>query len=391
MGTGQSIPLARIAGIRIGATYSWFFALFLIIWGMSGWFRDVLGGSATQSYVMAVAAGALFFLSILLHEFGHAFVARRNGIGISGIDLWFGGGVAKMDRDSRTPGEEFRVAAAGPAVTLVIVGLCAGVGALASESGAFVNAATLTIDSTTPLLALLGWLASINVFLFLFNMIPAFPLDGGRIARSIAWKLGGDRNRATRLSARVGEGFGYLMIAVGIVILLDGRPIDGLWLAVLGMFLAQTARGAVASSAISERLDGVTAEDVMDAEPISVPQETPVRDADDFFFHRYHMPWFPVIDDGGRYLGVLTRDRVDETIRAGHPLLPVGEVLDVGDGHASCIAAEEPLEDLLSSEALRRLGALVVLDRDGIVRGVVTTDDVRRALGTALGGPSPTI
>ncbi len=125
----------------------------------------------------------------------------------------------------------------------------------------------------------------------------------------------------------------------------------------------------------------------MDHEPISVPDGTSVRDADDFFFNRYRSPWFPVVDDIGRYLGVVTSAGVDTAIRAGHPMLPVREVIDVGDGHASCVSPEEPLEDLLSSEALRRLGALVVLDRDGIVRGLVTTDHVRRALGRVLGEP----
>jgi len=391
MGTGNSIPLARIFGIRIGATYSWFFALFLIIWGLSGYFQDVLLGSSTQAYITAVLAGALFFVSILLHELGHALAARRDGIGITGIDLWFFGGVAKMDRDSRTPGEEFRVAAAGPLVTVGIVLLCGLIGTLASESNAFVNAATLTIDSTTPALALLGWLAAINVFVLVFNIIPAFPLDGGRIARAIAWKVSGDRNKATRLSGRLGQGFGYLLIGVGIYLVLRDQPIDGIWLGVLGLFLAQAAGGAVASSLVSAQIDGVTAADVMEADPISVPEDTAVRDADDWFFHRYQAPWFPVVDNAGHYIGVLMRERVDTAVRAGHPLLPVREVLDVSDGHRSCVSPEETLEELLASDSLRRLGALIVLDHDGVIRGVVTTDRVRRALGDALGGGTATV
>ncbi len=392
MGTGNSIPLAKILGIRIGATYSWFFALFLIIWGLSGYFRDILGGSSTQAYVMAVLAGALFFLSILLHELGHALAARRDGIGITGIDLWFFGGVAKMDRDSRTPGEEFRVAAAGPLVTVVIIAICIGISALASDTNSFMDAASLTIDTATPALALLGWLAAINVFLLLFNIIPAFPLDGGRIARAIAWRISGDRNKATLLSGRLGQGFGYLLIGVGLYLVIGDRPIDGLWLGVLGLFLAQAARGAVASSVVASQIDGVTAADVMDADPVAVPEDTAVRDADDWFFHRYQAPWFPVVDNAGHYLGVLTRERVDTAVRAGHPLLPVREVLDVADGHRSCVSPDESLEELLASDALRRLGGLIVLDHDGVVRGMVTTDRVRRALGDALGSsPAPTV
>jgi Zn-dependent protease len=387
MNTGQSIKLARVAGIRVGATYSWFFALFLIVWAMSSLFQDS-GTSNTEAYLYGVAAAALFFVSLLLHEFGHALEARRHGIGVIGIDLWFLGGVAKLDRDSRSPGEEFKIAAAGPAVTVVIVVIAAGAAALAGTSDIVQNIIDREVSGASSATVLLGWLAGINALLLVFNLLPAFPLDGGRIARAIAWKVTGDRNRATRLSARLGEYFGYAMMAVGVVIALRGQPIDGVWLAILGLFLAQAARGAVASTAISEKLGGVTAADVMDAGPVTVPDETSVRDADDQFFHRYRSTWFPVVDDGGRYVGVLTSTGVDTAIRAGHPLLPVREVLDVAGGRASCVSSEEPLEELLSSEALRRLGALVVLDTDGIVRGLVTTDHVRRALGAALGEPT---
>lgn len=389
MNTGSSIQLARLFGIRIGASYSWFFVLFFMIWVLSGYFHDVLGGSSTQAYVVAVAAAALFFVSLIAHELGHALVARRSGITITGIDLWFFGGIAKLDRDSRSPGEEFRVAAAGPAVTLVIVLLCIAASAVFSTSSSLLDAASFTIDTTTPALALVGWLAAINAFLFVFNMIPAFPLDGGRIARAAAWKITGDRNRATRLSGRVGQGFGWLLMGFGLYLALSGAVQNGLWMGVLGLFLAQAARGAVQSTVLSEQLDGVTAADVMEPDPVAVPAGTAARDAEDWFFHRYGGTWFPVVDDHGRYVGVLRQERVDEAIRAGQPLLPASEMLAADEGHGSCIAGEEPLEDLLTSEPLRRLGALVVLDRDGVVRGLVTTDHVRRALGAALGESHP--
>lgn len=389
MGTGNSIQLAKIFGIRIGASYSWFFVLFLMIYWMSDYFHRALAGSDTQSYLLAVAAAGLFFLSLILHELGHAMAARHAGIGISGIDLWFFGGVAKMDRDTRSPGEEFRVSAAGPAVTLLIILLCSGISAAMSGSSAFLDAASLQSNNPTPALALLGWLAAINAFLFFFNLIPAFPLDGGRIARSIAWKLTGDRNKATRFSGYLGQGFGYLLMGLGVFLALSGSVANGLWMGVLGFFLAQAARSAVASSAISARLDGVTAADVMDRAPVTIPADTATRDADDAFFHRYGDPWFPVVDGDGHFVGVLRKERVDAAIRAGHPMLPVAEVLDEHDGHASCVAADEPLEDLLGSESLRTLGALAVLDGDGVLRGMVTTDHVRRALGSVLSGEQP--
>src|SRR5215208_7812698 len=159
-----------------------------------------VSGSRNTAYAVAVAGAVLFFASIVLHELGHAVVARRNGIAIAGIDLWFFGGIAKMEREADSPGEEFRVAAAGPAVTIVIAGLAfAGAAALA-QTHDFFDVATLSSTDASPGLALLGWLFLINGVLFVFNLIPAFPLDGGRIARAIAWKITGDRNRATKVS-----------------------------------------------------------------------------------------------------------------------------------------------------------------------------------------------
>ena len=196
MGTG-SIQLARVFGIRIGASPSWFVvALIFIVW-LSTAYDDQYG--QTTGYIMAVASVALFFLSLTLHELGHAWVARRNGIEIAGIDLWFFGGIAKLNRDAASPGEEFRVSAAGPAVTLLIVVLSCVGGVLVGGTGDFGDALVLR-DHPGPALAVLGWLALVNAGLFVFNLIPAFPLDGGRIAPAIAWKLTGDRNRGLRIS-----------------------------------------------------------------------------------------------------------------------------------------------------------------------------------------------
>src|SRR5512132_2793052 len=171
---GGSIQLARIFGIRIGASPSWFvIALIFIVW-LATAYDDRYG--QTTAYLVALASVALFFLSLTLHELGHALVARRHGIEIAGIDLWFFGGIAKLSRDSRSPGEEFRVAAAGPAVTLLIVVVCCVAGLLVAGQKEFADAVWLRHDPS-PGLAVLGWLALVNTGLFVFNMIPAFPLD----------------------------------------------------------------------------------------------------------------------------------------------------------------------------------------------------------------------
>jgi Zn-dependent protease len=384
LGTGSSIQLARIFGIRIGASPSWFVVLFIFIYVVSDYFHGVLKGSVTQAYIVAVCAVFLFFISLVLHELGHALVARRMGIGISGIDLWFFGGVAKMTRDTDSPGAEFKVAAAGPAVTLVIIAICIGLSALISK-GAALDVARLSGDAeVSPVLALLGFLISINVFLFVFNLVPAYPLDGGRLARALIWRLTGDRNRATRIAARIGEGFAYLIIGAGIFLFASGSRLDGIWLAVLGWFIAQSARAAVASTAFTERLDGITVADIMDAQPVSMPAAATVSQAHDEYFLRYRWDWFPVVDEHGRFLGVVREPRIDAEIAAGRPALAVAELVETDDADGWRVRSDSPLESLLGDEGLRDRGALMAVDADGVLRGVVTTDQVRRALMAAL-------
>ena len=387
LGGSGSIQLARIFGIRIGASPSWFIVLFLMIYVLSGYFGDVLAASDSTAYAVAVAAALLFFVSLALHELGHALVARRAGIEIAGIDLWFFGGVAKLSRDTSSPGEEFRVAAAGPFVTLVLVGLCFAAAALLSETGDVFDVAQFSGSTTTgAAAALLGWLAAVNAMLFIFNLIPAFPLDGGRIARAAAWKVTGDRNRATRASARVGQGFSYVLIGFGIFLAFSSDAASGLWLIVLGWFLGQAARGAVVASEFSERIEGVTAADLMDAEPVAVPETTTALSAQDEFFLRYHQPWFPVVDPLGRVSGLLIQERVDGAVAEGRPALTAHDLAEP-PGVGASIARDTPLENLLGSEALRRLGALLVVDGDDRLCGLVTLDRVRRALTAGAAGP----
>lgn len=384
LGSGPTIQLLRVFGIRVGASPSWFIVLFVFIYIGADYFREILGGSVTQAYLVAVAAVFLFFVSLVLHELGHALVARREGIAINGIDLWFFGGVAKMSSDTQSPGAEFRVAAAGPLVTLVIVGLCAGL-LVVIQSNDALDVIRLSGDAeASPTLALLVALGGINAMLFAFNLIPAFPLDGGRIARSIVWKISGNRNTATRVSGRVGEGFAYILIAVGVFLAARGEVINGIWLAVLGMFIAQAARAAVASTAFTERLDGITVADIMDAQPVSMPAATPLAQAQDEYFLRYRWDWFPVVDEHGRFVGVVREARVGDEVAAGRPALEVLELVEVSEADDWRVASDRPLETLLGDEQLRSRGALMAVDADGVLRGVVTIDQVRRALTAAL-------
>src|SRR6266550_4200133 len=176
---GRSIKLARIFGIRIGVDASWFVFLFLVIWLETGYYRDQFPGHASKAFGLAVLSAFLFFLSILLHELGHAAVALRNGIGIAGIDLWMFGGVARMRRDSTSPGVDLAIAVAGPLVTLLIAALCFAIGAGAVGVHDFIDVVRYHAVSPSAGTAVVADVGRINAILFVFNLIPGLPLDGG--------------------------------------------------------------------------------------------------------------------------------------------------------------------------------------------------------------------
>src|SRR4051794_20664699 len=379
LGTGSSFQLARVFGIRIGVNASWFIVLFLFIYLFQGSFRDTLGTSDSVAFGVAVAAAVLFFGSILLHELGHAIAARREGIEVSGIELFLFGGVMKMSRDTESPGAEFRVAAAGPLVTALIV-LVGGLITIAvAGPDRLFDAGSLSGDQTEDIpVVLLSVLVGFNVLLLGFNLVPAFPLDGGRIARSLAWKVTGDRGRATRLSARLGQGFAVLLVGYGLYRLLNGNP-WGLWTVMLGWLLGSAARTAILQSDFSDRLEGVTVADLMDAEPVTIPADTPAQRAYEDFFLRYQgWEWFAVVDAEGRFAGIAHREPLRQVYEAGDHR-PVGELV-VPAGEDGQVRADTPLEVLLASEPLRRFGALMAVDGDGRLRGVVTLEQVTQAL-----------
>jgi CBS domain-containing protein len=233
---------------------------------------------------------------------------------------------------------------------------------------------------------MIGWLASINLLVLLFNLIPAFPLDGGRVARAIAWRVTGNRGRATRFAGTLGRGFGYLMMALGLLMVFRGDLIGGLWLAVIGFILNGAARGAIVQSQVEGRLDGLSVGDVMDRQPVAIPERFSIEQALDEFFLRYRYPWFPVIDGSSRFIGLLdqgTADAVDPVERGS---TTVTDVLARDEGSLT-VRDNAPLEAVLGNEGLRRLGALIAIDGEGRLSGVITVD----AVGRALRDPSATV
>jgi Zn-dependent protease len=393
VGARGALTLLRIRGIRIGVDYSWFLVLFLLILWLSSYYDTLIADTAASgsAYLLAVISAVAFFASILLHELGHAVVAIRNGIKITDITLWLFGGVARMDREADSPGVEFRIAAAGPAVTLLIAfALTAvGVGMAGSHQG-FLDAMLVRKNADiSGGLAVVAWLASINVLVLFFNLIPAFPLDGGRIIRAIAWRLNGDRNRATRFAARLGQGFSYLFIAIGGLMLVTGDFFGGLWLALIGMVLGGSAKASAAQSEFAGRIEGITVADVMDREPVAIPVDATIARAFDEFFLRYQWPWFPVVDASSHFRGMLERGAADAVPDPVRESQRVADVFSPDAGGSLAVRSDAPLESVLGNDALRRLGAIAAIDADGTLRGVVTIEQIGRAVREAVTHPAP--
>lgn len=362
--------LGKIAGIPIGISWTWLPIFALFVWSLaSGVFPSSNPGlSGGVYFAMAVIAALVFFTSLLLHELGHALQARRDGVQIDGITLWFLGGVARFRSGFPSAGAEFRVAAAGPAVTLVL-----GLGFLGLAALTHFGAA---VDG------LLAWLGYINLVLLGFNLVPALPLDGGRIFRSILWRIKGDHFWATRVAAAVGVGLASLMMAAGVVsAFTGGGGIDGVWLVFVGWFILSAARAELQLATFQAALDGLVVSDVMSRHPVVSQAGQTIRDfmaevpADD------HAVAYPVLD-GLRPVGILPSPRAATTL-----ISPRG----VGDGSALVgdrmvgmtqmpvltpnESASEALVEMMDASAP---SALVL--EDGRLAGMVSFRDIAEAI-----------
>jgi Zn-dependent protease len=386
------VTLFRVRGIRIAVDFSWFIVLFLIIIWLSASYRDQLGVDSGDSepYLLAVASALLFFASILLHELGHAAAAIRHGIGVSGITLWMFGGVSRLERDSDTPETEFKIGIAGPLVTAAIVVVCGAAFLLFADPNQLWDAALGRGDSgVSGIAAMIAWLGSINLLVLVFNLVPAFPLDGGRVARAIAWWRTGSRNSGTRFAATLGEWFGLFLILAGIGYFLVylGSIIGGIWLAFVGFILRGAAKSAIAQTEFTSRIEGVSVADVMDPDPVAIPEGASIEQALDEYFLRYRSPWFPVVDRAQHVIGLVDRPTADNVPAVERTSASVRDVV-ARDGGSLTVMEDAPLESVLGNEALRRLGALIATDADGHISGMLTIDAIGRALGPSTGPPA---
>jgi Zn-dependent protease len=361
----DSITIGRIAGIKFGINWSWLIVFALIAWTLATRvFPESNPGLSDGAYVaMAVVAGLVFFTSLLLHELGHALQARRDGVEIEGITLWLFGGVAKFKSMFPSAGAEFRIAIAGPLVSLVLGLLFLGLPAVVPLP-AYVD-------------GVLFWLGTINLMLLAFNLLPALPLDGGRVLRSVLWYARGDFARATHLAALVGRGFGYVFVGLGVALLVFANPVSGIWLAFIGWFLLQAAGAEDRYVATREALAGLRVRDVMAHHPVVAPADVSLARFVDEVVHVGRYTTYPVVENG-HVIGLLPFRRVAEVPRsewerrtARDAMIPLEDVPAVAEGDELVDAAGELGEN--------EINRALVLDGDRLV-GLLSVTDVARAL-----------
>jgi Zn-dependent protease len=372
---GRSIHIARIAGIPVGVSPLWLIIVALITWslGASYYPGEVHGIAPLASYGLGLASALLLFASVLAHEFGHALVARRRGVEVQEIDLWLLGGMARMNGRPKSAGDELRFALAGPAVTAVVAAIF---GALA---------AALPRSAPAALRALVSYQFEINLLILGFNLVPAFPLDGGRVARALLWRRRGDIVAATNAAARLGRAFGYLLIAFGVLLAFNGAP-SGLWFALIGVFLVVAAGAERIQEQVMTAFTGVSAGELMSRPAISIPGELTLEQAEPHFA-RYRYTAFPVIDDGGQAVGMLSIDQLERTPRSRRATTLVRDLADRDP--ALLIEEHEEVAHLLEQSAFARAGRAAVLDDQRRPLGVVSITDIQRAMrATGLRGRS---
>jgi len=309
----SNIKLGRISGIEIGLHYSWFIIAALIAFSLSEHFRQVNPDwGTTQNWIVALFTAVLFFVTLMLHELSHSLVAQAHGLKVSAITLFALGGVSQIENDAPDAKTEFWIAIAGPIASVVI-----GLGCLAVAVGLGWQRPA---EPRTGATAVLVWLGYINIMLAVFNLIPGFPLDGGRVLRSIVWAITKNADRSTRIAARIGQVVAFLFILDGIWQFFSGAGFGGLWIAFIGWFLMEAARSSYAQVEIAAAFRGVRVSEVMSHDCVTVNRGMTLQDFVDTYLLRTGQRCFAVEDQGRlvglitpRDVGALPRERWDNT------------------------------------------------------------------------------
>ena len=368
-----SLRIGKIFGIDIYIHISWVIILVLLTWSLAvGWFPVLYHGfSAITYWVLGFIAAVLLFVSVLLHELAHSVVARARGLPVKNITLYIFGGVSNIEKEPGSPGIEFQIAVVGP-LTSLLIGVLAFV--LFFLLGQYSSA----------LAAILWYLGLANILLGIFNLIPGFPLDGGRVLRSIVWKIDGNLRRATRIVTVVGQIIAYLFILVGIWLFFVGYFIDGLWLGFIGWFLLSSAQSANSEVMLQSVFRGVTVSEVMNTAPTTVPANISLQKLVDEYFLPLGLRSAFVIQ-GDRLAGLITLSDIRHVPREEWGQTPVGLAMIPRD-RLHIVSPQQSLNDVLPLMAGRDVNQLPVVQDERLV-GVLSRDaivrylEIRRNLG----------
>jgi len=374
---GKSIKLFKLHGFEVKIDFSWIIIAVLIAWSLStGLFPFHFKNLSTQTYWMMGIVGALgLFLSIIAHEFAHSVVARQYGMPMKGITLFIFGGVAEMGEEPPRPWAEFAMAIVGPVSSIVIAAMFYGI--YRAGGGFFPQAIN----------GVLGYLAWINAILAAFNLVPAFPLDGGRVLRSILWRIKGNLNWATRISSHVGSGFGILLIVMGVFNVLRGNFIGGMWWFVLGLFLQGAAKMSYQRLVTRKALEGESVRRFMKSEPVTVKPDISLKTLVEDYIYLYHFKMFPVVEDGNRLAGCITTKEVKSFPQEEWDRKTVGEVAEKCTPE-NTIGPETDATEALSVMNRNGAGRLMVVE-EGRLKGIIALKDLLKFLSLKVELDSP--
>ncbi|HEU4522167.1 MAG TPA: site-2 protease family protein [Thermoanaerobaculia bacterium] len=361
---GRRITLFRLAGFAVRADASWAIIVILVTWSLAtGVFPQLHEGLSRGTYwTMAIAGAIVLFLSIILHELSHSLVARRFGIPMRGITLFVFGGVAEMDDEPPSAKSELLMALAGPAASIVIAVFF------------FIFAAVgMALGWRTEVIAVAQYVGATNVLLALFNMLPAFPLDGGRVLRALLWMRKGEVRAATRTASQTGSIFGFMLIIGGFYMLFTGNPIAGLWWFLIGMFVRNAAAGAYQQVVVRELLQGEPVRRFMKTDPVTVPRSISVTDLVNDYIYKHHYKMFPVVDEE-RLVGCVTTNEVKALARDEWDRQTVGSIAQKCD-LANTISADTDAMQALARMGKSKVSRLLVVDGERLA-GVITLKDL---------------
>ena len=363
---GNAWRLGRLAGIEIRIDTSWVVIALLVSYSMYLQFTEAFEQISQPAAVgLGIASALLFFGSVLAHEMAHALTARRRGIAVRGITLFLFGGATHAKVESRGPKDELVISVVGPLTSLVLGGLLILIGSVGREVLA------------RPIAGGLRYLGFVNLALGLFNLLPGFPLDGGRVLRSLVWRATGSLSRATRVASIAGQVVGYLIVALGALFLLQGALVSAIWFAAIGWFLAQAARSSYEELQVRRFLETVDAEDLMSPNLVSVPDAISLRQAVDQYFMRYDHSAFPVESDG-HTIGLLTLRGVKRIPQQEWEARSVQEAMEPLGAQCS-VEAATPMDRVMARLQDGETGRCLVV-RDGEVVGIITPTDIARWL-----------